>query len=629
MNRRRILDFLVMSISIAGVTLCIVGRTRGQLFNYPLHASGIWRSDLQGQGEWTASLAVQGIQLNGTIEPQGFEGIAAGTIDGTLSGTSITMRMTAAGQPAADFAGALTASGIKGTYQTTSGDHGEWEGSWQADAPVLTSNSWPEGTIIIPAGSVPVNTFDRRSSVLRAEATGSFPSSYGPLWHWLKVRSAYAQATGNSRVSKDVDGGFRQNEPEIAVDPFWSGQNRLIAGAIDRSFVGFQGIPRLGAYYSTDAGTTWATNPTMLPIPSTYAAAADPVLDFDCLNRVYYAGLAFDDPLEGQDGCSAECCDIAIVVSRGDPTFDGGVGWENAVVVESFGPNSFRTLDKPWLAVDQNLNSPYLNNVYVTYTRSVTSGEDRCRIASVVMKRSTDRGGSYGPLVLVSDYSPNLDDDNTWSQVAVDLNGDVNVMWVDRYQQIQFDKCTNGGTSCRADRAVAQIHPPSHPLPGTTFTMSWIPSMAIDTRGSSPNGYIYVVWNDGRSGNSDIYFTRSVDGGTNFAPARAIASMAQDEFFPAIGVSSNHIIYVIYYRRTGIADTFNTYMIFSTDAGQNWSTTPTQVNNGGNISDADQGDIGDYIGIDAGYGSNPRINAVWMDSRRNQQDVYSVNAAGC
>lgn len=152
------------------------------------------------------------------------------------------------------------------------------------------------------------------------------------------------------------------------------------------------------------------------------------------------------------------------------------------------------------------------------------------------------------------------------------------------------------------------------------------------TWGSSTNGYIYIAWNDDRSGNSDIYFTRSINGGSTFASAIPIAAMAQDEFFPQITISSTHVVYVTYYRRTSQAvTTFNAYMILSADAGQTWST-PLQINDGGNISPVDFGGgfIGDYIGIDTGTtAQGPRINAVWMDSRRNQQDIYSISAAGC
>jgi hypothetical protein len=324
-------------------------------------------------------------------------------------------------------------------------------------------------------------------------------------------------------------------------------------------------------------------------------------------------------------------------VSRGEWT-NGTFAWNTPTVVSSFGPGNFRTLDKPWLAVDKVEGSPHPDNVYVTYTRSVTIGEDRCRLANVAIKRSTNGGASFGSLVTVSDDDPNEPlDDHTWSQVAIDLNGCANVIWVDKHDVIQFDKCIpngSGGVSCGIDRPVAQINPPVNmPAPQLPFLLSWLPSMAIDNRGTSPSGYIYVVWNDVRATspkNANIYFTRSTNGGVSFQAPVAIANTAQDELFPAISVSANHVINVVYYRRTSqSATTFNTYVILSADAGQTWSS-PVQVNDGGNISNAGQGDIGDYIGIDtANSGSNPRLNGVWMDSRRGQQDIYSVSAAGC
>lgn len=531
MKCRAVLEYFVVSLAVAGVIFCVVSRTMGQLLNHPFRASGLWRSELQGEGKWSASLAVIGNAISGTMQPEGWAGVDVGEVTGTISAGSIQMGVVAAGDLKADFAGALTLSGIKGTYQTTSGDRGEWEGTWQVDAPLLASNDWPPGTVTIPPGPVSVNTTDRRSSVLKHPTWSGVQSRW---WPWWKRSAAYAQqGPTNALVNNAGDGGYRQNEPEIAVDPFWPNLSRIVAGAIDYSFTGFQGVPRLGAYVSTDGGVSWTPNPSQIPIPSTYNAAGDPVLDFDCLNSVFYAGLAFDDPLPGQDGCSAECCDIAVVVSRGHPTFDGGVGWDTAVVVEGFGPNSYRTVDKPWLAVDQNLNSAQLNNVYVTYTRSTTTiAAGRCRVADLVMKRSTDGGQTFGPLIVVADIPPINDEDNAWSQAAVDLNSCLNVMWVDKYNAIQWDKCvpnSSGGANCGADRFVAQITlPPSDPVPGTP--RNWFPSMAIDVRGTSPSGYIYVVWNDGRSGNSDIYFNRSIDGGAHFQTT-SIPIAAKRQYF--------------------------------------------------------------------------------------------------
>jgi hypothetical protein len=268
----------VIALAIFAVIFCVVSRTAGQLLNRPIRAFGTWRSDLEGEGSWSASLAVSGSKITGTIEPQGLSGVKTGDLSGDISAGSIQLGVISAGEVTAEFSGALTDAGIKGTYRTSSGDRGEWEGSWQADAPVLSSNTWPPGTAIVPAGDVPVTTKPRRHGIHPESYALIMQSAWPASWG---APIAYAQGQGvNALVNAASDGGRRQNEPEIAVD--WANPSHVVAGAIDYSFPGFLGEPRLGGYISTTGGASWTSSEaTEFPIPAQYDKGADPVLDFE------------------------------------------------------------------------------------------------------------------------------------------------------------------------------------------------------------------------------------------------------------------------------------------------------------------------------------------------------------
>jgi hypothetical protein len=215
---------------------------------------------------------------------------------------------------------------------------------------------------------------------------------------------------------------------------------------------------------------------------------------------------------------------------------------------------------------------------------------------------------------------------------------------------IAFDQCTNGGTTCGTDRTAALIVPVPYTFAkcsvsqssgcqldqdcpvgqtcqGPKFRVNSWPMIAVDNRPEG-NGLIYLVWADYRSGNADIYFTRGSADGTTWAPAKIIASNPYDEFFPTISVSLHHFIYVTFYRRTSTSPsvhTFNLYEIYSADFGDSFSP-PVQINDGGNIAPLlDQYFIGDYNGLDTVYTRDP----AWMDSRNNDQDVYTTMVGGC
>jgi hypothetical protein len=159
--------------------------------------------------------------------------------------------------------------------------------------------------------------------------------------------------------------------------------------------------------------------------------------------------------------------------------------------------------------------------------------------------------------------------------------------------------------------------------------------MAVDTYPypeTPSSGLLYVVWNEYRkdlpvgSRNSDIFFSRSADGGEMWWPKAAVVSDALDEFFPAVGVDNNHFVRVTFYKRVDFtSDAFNAYEVTSGSAGANFGP-PAQLNCGGAISPliSDPG-IGDYISNDSAFSRHH----IWMDMRNGNQDVYMTTTSGC
>lgn len=106
--KSRSLEYSAVAFAAAGAIFCIVGRTTGQLLNHPIRASDEWRSNLAGEGKWTASLALNGSTITGTMQPEGWPGVGVGQVTGNLSASSIQLGVIAAGESKADFVGALT-----------------------------------------------------------------------------------------------------------------------------------------------------------------------------------------------------------------------------------------------------------------------------------------------------------------------------------------------------------------------------------------------------------------------------------------------------------------------------------------------------------------------------------------
>src|SRR5260370_91818 len=85
-----------------------------------------------------------------------------------------------------------------------------------------------------------------------------------------------------------------------------------------------------------------------------------------------------------------------------------------------------------------------------------------------------------------------------------------------------------------------------------------------------PNG-VYLVWDDFRTGNSNVFFTRSVDGGTTWsAPLMVNDVITGQHFFPTIAASGGIISVAWYDSRLNVGTSMNAVDVFyaqSLDAG--------------------------------------------------------------
>jgi TolB protein len=125
---------------------------------------------------------------------------------------------------------------------------------------------------------------------------------------------------------------------------------------------------------------------------------------------------------------------------------------------------------------------------------------------------------------------------------------------------------------------------------------------------------LYAVWYDVRSGNSDVYFTKSMDGGRTFSANKKVNDDATKEvqYKPSIGVDGQGTIYIAWRdgRRNGNADIF---FARSTDGGKTFSRN-VRLND-------DRG---------AAYQGNPTlavnskgvVAVAWSDARNGKDDIY-------
>jgi predicted amidohydrolase len=178
----------------------------------------------------------------------------------------------------------------------------------------------------------------------------------------------------------------------------------------------------------------------------------------------------------------------------------------------------------------------------------------------VFLARSDDGGLTWGPNVRVDDY-PDFERVNERPSLAVDRRGAVHVAWTDlRARQpdtnVAAARSDDGGATFTAAVRVDDGEAALDPDTGTP-TNAWHPSLAVDRE------RLFVAWQDDRLGNDDVFFTTSTDGGATFAPAERVddtGTGASEQTRPHLAIArrgSHRLCYVVWEdTRAGDADVY-------------------------------------------------------------------------
>jgi len=412
----------------------------------------------------------------------------------------------------------------------------------------------------------------------------------------------------NIRLNDDTTSQI-QNEEQIVMNP----KDTTNMVAVWRDFrLGYRQV----AYaYTFDGGLTWEQ--ALFEEPQ-YIWDSDPGLTVDTAGNFYAVILSFNSTSEPN----------GLFVYK---STDGGVSWSGPVTVINGVAGVFE--DKELIACDRS-GGPYTNNLYVAWTRFYTT--------QILLCRSTDGGNSFVGPVTVSD--------NTgvqWPVPAVGPNSELYVAWLDYSPgALKLDLSTDGGQTFGSDRVIQNVSFVQGYINGSITVFSF-PAMDVDITGGSNNGNIYVAYMDYSSGytDTDIYFTRSTDGGNTWSTKVRINDDPQnngcDQFHPWLTITPDGDIVVVFLDRRLDPQNLlmDLYLTTSTDGGLTWSaneriTTVSSDPTAGfrslprDISAEDQplilaqraGLIGEYIGVTAS--SLEDIHPIWTDTRLGDQDAF-------
>jgi hypothetical protein len=132
---------------------------------------------------------------------------------------------------------------------------------------------------------------------------------------------------------------------------------------------------------------------------------------------------------------------------------------------------------------------------------------------------------------------------------------------------------------------------------------SYAQSMAVDGLN------VYVLWEDDTPGNPEIYFKKSDDGGATWTKSKRLTNNEGNSYAPSIAVDGSNV-YVVWANFMPSLANYEIYFKQSDDGGATWTTNKEITTNSGSSRDP-------AIAVD---GSN--IYVVWDDDTPGNWEIY-------
>jgi len=357
------------------------------------------------------------------------------------------------------------------------------------------------------------------------------------------------------------------SESDLRVDP---GDSSHLIGQV-KWFVSAEGYNHLlGFYESFDGGRTWPVQ-GHVPGYEGWVDNTDPIGAFDPWGNFYSLVLPYQfyyDKFGGHqynNGSNQtnktvppEAIAMAVHPAQPLPNTTPASSW---ITTHDGEPDYLMTAsnadtnvpDKQWLAIDTNPDSPFYGRVYAMWTLYVLN-------PAVIFEAHADArpDGTHGdwsePQVLPTISGKRWD---TYMLPHVAPDGTVWTTTTNNPQKQNFSKADvylvwsrDGGESWEGPLSVTKgINVPTYQ--NTTFREGIVNTFAVGPEEIDGNFPLYVAWEDGAGGLSNLYLSASFDGGESWsAPIRINDNAGPTEALqPNLHVTQDGIVAVAFYDR--------------------------------------------------------------------------------
>jgi hypothetical protein len=210
----------------------------------------------------------------------------------------------------------------------------------------------------------------------------------------------------------------------------------------------------------------------------------------------------------------------------------------------------------------------------------------------IYYRKSTDGGTSWASAVRLSWNSGN----SQYPAIATDSSANIHVVWDDDTpgrREVFYRGSPDGGATWSAVKRLTQLAGDSQ-----------VPSIAIDSADR-----VHVVWFDITPGNNEIYFSRSVDGGTTWTNPKRMTWNPSSSRYPSIAAGFGNDIHVVWQDDSPRNEEI--YHKRSSDGGSSWLSAKRLTWNSGSSKSP-------RITAD----SENNVYVVWSDGTPGNYEIY-------
>jgi hypothetical protein len=289
---------------------------------------------------------------------------------------------------------------------------------------------------------------------------------------WQDYRNSPSPYSVDIYFANSTDGGNNFNNNKRIIDETGSNYQNVPCIAARNGFIGVVWEDQRGGIYftnSTDAGNSFGENKRVNDFSGT--GFYYPKIAIDPDDTIY---VVWEDNPEGK---------FYIYFSK---STDGGNTFTSQKKVSDDPTTDGQRM--PSIAVGSD------GDIYIVWRDYRTSDSD---IYDIYFTKSTDSGDNFISANQVTD-DPG-DAEQHQPSIAVNDDGKIFVSWLDQREggyNIYFANSTNGGNSFNTNLKVND---------GSNISPVYSPSNAVAAKGN----HAFIVWQDDRKGDWDIYFSRS------------------------------------------------------------------------------------------------------------------------